>query len=155
MLAAPAPPLKPRGNGSHFGLGWDVVLAEGGGFRYSKNGGVPGIHTYVEHLPSGVDWVVLLNGGDHRPGQPSALGYCTQRIRRVIQRTTSWPHRDLFEHPRPAARPSGTQTAGVPAGIRPLFPAVGSWQPVAGTNRSSEVVVLELSLPLALPYFSR
>ena len=88
-------------DGSHFGLGWDVVLPVGGDFRFSKNGGVPGIHTYVEHMPGGVDWVVLLNGGDRRPGKPSALGYCTKHIRQAIQQTKRWPPRDLFERPRP------------------------------------------------------
>ena len=111
MLAPPPPPLAVRADGSHFGLGWDVVLPVGGDFRFSKNGGVPGIHTYVEHMPGGVDWVVLLNGGDRRPGKPSALGYCTKHIRQAIQQTKRWPPRDLFEHPRPAARPSGTQMA--------------------------------------------
>ena len=113
MLAPPPPPLAARADGSHFGLGWDVVLPVGGDFRFSKNGGVPGIHTYVEHMPGGVDWVVLLNGGDRRPGKPSALGYCTKHIRQAIQQTKRWPPRDLFERPRPAARPSGTQMAAL------------------------------------------
>ena len=79
MLAPPPAPLRPRNNGAHFGLGWDVVLPGRDGPRFSKNGGVPGIHAYIEHLPNGVDWVVLLNGGERAAGKPSPLNFCTQR----------------------------------------------------------------------------
>ena len=54
---SPPPPLQPRKDGSHFGLGWDTVLPTSAGVRYGKNGGVAGISTYVEHDPIGVDWV--------------------------------------------------------------------------------------------------
>jgi N-acyl-D-amino-acid deacylase len=111
MLAAPPPPLKPRENGGHFGLGWDVVLAGGDGVRYSKNGGVPGIHAYIEHLPGGLDWVVLLNGGQHQPDQPSPLGFCAKRLREAIRRTGHWPQRDLFERHSTSGRPSTTLSA--------------------------------------------
>ena len=57
---------------------------------------MPGIHAYIEHLPGGVDWVVLLNGGEHEQGKPSPLNYCTQRLREAIGRVKRWPQRDLF-----------------------------------------------------------
>ena len=102
MLAPPPPPLVSRKNGSHFGLGWDVVLPGPDGHRFSKNGGVPGIHAYIEHLPGGVDWVVLLNGGEHEAGKPSPLSFCTQHVREAIGRVKHWPQRDLFQgHFRP------------------------------------------------------
>lgn len=104
MLAPPPAPLTPRKNGSHFGLGWDVVLPGRGGPRFSKNGGVPGIHAYIEHLPSGVDWVVLLNGGEREAGKPTPLSYCTQRVREAIGRVNRWPQRDLFQGHSPSAR---------------------------------------------------
>ena len=113
MLAPPHAPLKPRANGTHFGLGWDVVRAEHDGIRYSKNGGMPGVHAQIEHLPNGVDWVVLLNGGARLEGEPSVLGYCTKRLRHEIEKISKWPRRDLFKAPRPMARLPGTQTAGL------------------------------------------
>ncbi len=113
MLGVPPPPLKARKDGSHFGLGWDVVLPGQEGLRFSKNGGVPGIHAYVEHLPGGLDWVVLLNGGEHAQGKPSPLGYCTKRLREAIQGTDHWPRRDLFERHSTSGRPTGTHSAMV------------------------------------------
>jgi CubicO group peptidase (beta-lactamase class C family) len=67
MLAKPKPPLKIRENGSWYGLGWDAVREipnwpHGKGLAYAKDGGVNGISTWIEHLPGGIDWVILFNG---------------------------------------------------------------------------------------------
>ncbi len=126
MLVVPPAPLKPRKDGSHFGLGWDVVVRGRGGMRFSKNGGVPGIHTYIEHLPNGVDWVVLLNGGEHQEGTPSPLGFCTKRLRKAIEGTVHWPARDLFERHSTSGRPSGTHSAWMlPPDKEPRAPDTG------------------------------
>ncbi len=61
MLAAPAPPWKGGGKGRHPGLGWDSVGHFPAGVRFSKNGGKPGVSTWLEHLEFGVDWALLLN----------------------------------------------------------------------------------------------
>ncbi len=103
MLAPQPPPLKMRPNGSHFGLGWDTVLRTAEGVRYSKNGGVAGISTYVEHDPIGVDWVLLMNGSSEKKG-PKALGHVIPEIRRAILNVEHWPERDLFELYFPAGR---------------------------------------------------
>ena len=75
MLAPPAPPLKPRANGSAFGLGWDVVQRTGGdpnAVFYGKNGGINGSSTWIEHRADGIDFAVFYNGGNgsgaHRAG---------------------------------------------------------------------------------------
>ena len=108
MLAAPPAPLKARENGGHFGLGWDVVLPSGDGIRFSKNGGVPGIHAYIEHLPGGLDWVVLLNGGQHRrTNRPRWASAPSGSARRSSGRT-QWPQRDLFQRHSTSGRPSAT-----------------------------------------------
>jgi CubicO group peptidase (beta-lactamase class C family) len=98
MLGPLPPPLVDRKNGSHFGLGWDAAVREKGGFRYSKNGGVAGIHTFIEHRPDGVDWVVLLNGSGEVPEAPKlkALGQIIKRVHEAIARTHHWPERDLL-----------------------------------------------------------
>ncbi len=74
MLAPPVAPLRPRANGSAFGLGWDVVLRAGGdpnAVLYGKNGGIQGSSTWIEHRPDGVDFAAFYNGGNgsgaHRP----------------------------------------------------------------------------------------
>ncbi len=76
MLARPQPPLKIRPNGSWFGLGWDSVRElpdwpHGKGFAYGKDGGVNGVSTWIEHLPGGIDWVVLFNGTVSDDDDPS------------------------------------------------------------------------------------
>jgi hypothetical protein len=98
MLGPLPPPLRPRANGTHFGLGWDTAVRERGGFRYSKNGGVAGIRTFIEHRPDGVDWVVLLNGSGDVPGEPKrkALSQVINRVHEAIAHTHHWPERDLF-----------------------------------------------------------
>jgi N-acyl-D-amino-acid deacylase len=75
MLAPPVAPLRPRADGSAFGLGWDVVLRSGGDpstVLYGKNGGIPGTSTWIEHRPDGIDFAAFYNGGNgrgaHRPG---------------------------------------------------------------------------------------
>src|SRR6202000_68924 len=71
-----------------FGLGWDSVhpmrdwpynpsdtaqnekerndSVELDALAYGKDGGVPGIATWIEHLPGGIDLVILLNGSERR-----------------------------------------------------------------------------------------
>jgi CubicO group peptidase (beta-lactamase class C family) len=75
MLAPPAAPLRPRADGSAFGLGWDVVLRSGGDpstVFYGKNGGIQGSSAWIEHRPDGIDLAAFYNGGNgsgaHRPG---------------------------------------------------------------------------------------
>lgn len=75
MLAPPTPPLRPRADGSAFGLGWDVVRHTGGdpdAVFYGKNGGINGSSTWVEHRPDGIDFAAFYNGGNgsgaHRRG---------------------------------------------------------------------------------------
>jgi CubicO group peptidase (beta-lactamase class C family) len=72
MLAPPEKPLKPRKDGSAFGLGWDVVQRDGGRVFYGKNGGGNGAHAWLEHDFAGNDFAVFSSGGNgsaaHRPG---------------------------------------------------------------------------------------
>jgi N-acyl-D-amino-acid deacylase len=94
MLAPPPPPVERRKNGSHFGLGWDLVLATPRGPSYAKNGAVPGYRAFIGHTPGGVDWAVLLNGGGAGAEQETADA--AAGILREVQRTDAWPADDLF-----------------------------------------------------------
>jgi N-acyl-D-amino-acid deacylase len=95
MLAAPPPPLKPRKNGSHFGLGWDTVRLAPKGSSYSKNGGVPGYRAFAGHTPDNVDWAVLLNGGAGDEAEHEISDTASQ-IQREIGQTVRWPKGKLF-----------------------------------------------------------
>lgn len=96
MLARPDPPLQPRANGSWFGLGWDVVRQSPRGPLYAKNGGMPGVRTFIGHAPDGVDWAVLFNGGRNAEGAPDEDSDAFRQIQQAIRQTTAWPELDLF-----------------------------------------------------------
>jgi len=60
-------------------------------FMWAKDGGVPGVSTWVQHLPSGVDFVILCNTsgeGELAQVRPKVLDF----VRSVRQ----WPDGDLF-----------------------------------------------------------
>ncbi|HLJ91891.1 MAG TPA: serine hydrolase domain-containing protein [Gemmataceae bacterium] len=95
MLAAPPPPVKPRKNGSHFGLGWDTVRFTPKGPTYTKNGGLPGYRAYVGHTPENVDWAVLLNGGTGEEAE-NEVADAANHLQREIERVERWPKGNLF-----------------------------------------------------------
>jgi CubicO group peptidase (beta-lactamase class C family) len=99
MLSAPAPPVQLHRNGSHNGLGWDVVRPTPAGPIYNKNGGIPGIATFMEHLPHGVDWAVAFNGnGKDNEGQSESTERRAppwQAIKAAIEATSRWPTADF------------------------------------------------------------
>jgi CubicO group peptidase (beta-lactamase class C family) len=101
MLSAPAPPLRIRPNGTHNGLGWDVVQRVGEGYVYNKNGGIPGISTFMEHRPDGVDFFVAFNGSSKTedegvPGISHADRPPYIPVKRAIEGTNNWPQVDYF-----------------------------------------------------------
>src|SRR5262245_5071073 len=57
MLAPPPAPLKPRADGTHFGLGWDAVQKFAKGHGYSKGDAWPGVRASVKHRADGVTTV--------------------------------------------------------------------------------------------------
>jgi CubicO group peptidase (beta-lactamase class C family) len=120
MLARPTPPLAIRKNNTWFGLGWDSVhempnwphadKKSADTLAYGKDGGVPGISTWIEHLPGGIDWVVLFNGSvRHRENHPeeteqpseapqgNALQDARKEVVEILREVKEWPRGDLFE----------------------------------------------------------
>jgi N-acyl-D-amino-acid deacylase len=99
MLSAPAAPVKPHPNGTHNGLGWDVVRPTPAGPLYHKNGGIPGIATFMEHLPQGVDWAVAFNGNgkDNEPQTENTQRRAPtwQAIKVAIEGMSRWPAADF------------------------------------------------------------
>jgi CubicO group peptidase (beta-lactamase class C family) len=93
------PTVRPHRDGSYTGLGWDVVKPMDGGFLYRKNGGVPGIATYMEHRPDGVNWALFFNAS---PGAGSVekAGAWRRPIQEAIEKTEQWPDVDLFREYR-------------------------------------------------------
>ncbi len=91
MLAPLPPPMENRPNGSHYGLGLDAVKVSPAGVFYTKNGGKPGVHTQIEHLPNGVDYAVMFNGGADETGAVyNPLDTVLKQIRGTLTNVTNW-----------------------------------------------------------------
>ena len=48
-------------------------------YRFSKNGGKPGVEAWLEHLETGIDWALLFNTGAPKDG-PSPMGQARKLI---------------------------------------------------------------------------
>lgn len=96
MLSPPPPPVPPRQNGTHFGMGWDVVQSSAAGVQYQKGGGLPGTATFIEHRPNGVNWVVLFNASRKKPVGPEWHHEFIGELRKAIDETANWPDVDHF-----------------------------------------------------------
>jgi CubicO group peptidase (beta-lactamase class C family) len=96
MLAKPRMPLKIRSDGSWFGLGWDAVWTSPEGTWYAKGGSLPGTSAWLEHMPDGVDWVMLFNARKESKDQSNPLGHEIRRIRQALASVRQWPDEDLF-----------------------------------------------------------
>jgi N-acyl-D-amino-acid deacylase len=105
MTAPPPPPMKPRPDGTHFGLGWDRVHRTAEGVSYRKNGGLLGAHTWIEHTADGIDWALFWNGGRLADDteESSISRQVFERVREVLIDIDTWPEIDLFA--RAPARP--------------------------------------------------
>ncbi|MGO9924516.1 MAG: serine hydrolase domain-containing protein [Isosphaeraceae bacterium] len=97
MTAAPPPPIPPRANGSHAGMGWDQVRTTPHGFSYRKNGGLPGVHSLIEHRDDGIDWALFWNGGRQaEDGTVAAPGQFADRVAEALTNVKTWPTVDFY-----------------------------------------------------------
>ena len=105
-MLSPPPGLPLRQNGTYFGMGWDQVkppegAAAGGGgnplagYEFGKDGGLPGISTWVQHLANGVDWAILVNSSAAEAGEAAQLMIRNQVLPR-LRSLEAWPDGDLF-----------------------------------------------------------
>jgi N-acyl-D-amino-acid deacylase len=98
MLEAPPRPLKPRANGTYFGLGWDSVLVQDKAFGYFKDGSYQGMRTFMKRLPSGVNWVLLYNASmEFDPQDMQIAASMVQELRKVVEGIDRHPNIDLFK----------------------------------------------------------
>jgi N-acyl-D-amino-acid deacylase len=97
MLLPPGPPYESKQRDRHPGLGWDAVRKQGAdAFVYHKNGGIAGIATYMEHLPGGVDWCILINAS---PGSSTDKAESWRApVIKAVAATNKWPSVDLFSN---------------------------------------------------------
>ncbi len=98
MIAPLPPPMQNEANGSHFGLGMDSVRMTPEGVTYTKNGGKPGVHCQIVHLPHAIDFCLMFNGGTTTDGTVvNPLPPTLKQIRQVLTNVTEWPQVDLFD----------------------------------------------------------
>jgi CubicO group peptidase (beta-lactamase class C family) len=98
VLEPPAPPLRPRPDGTFVGLGWDSVIASPRGeYGLYKDGNWLGMRAFLKRRPDGVGWVLLFNASlDPDTTDTKTLGDAVHRVREAIERQDRFPDVDLF-----------------------------------------------------------
>jgi N-acyl-D-amino-acid deacylase len=98
MIAPPAPPLKPREDGTFVGLGWDSVLVtDKKEYALFKDGSWFGMRTFMKRQPNGVSWALLFNASMNPDTTDTrTLGDAVHKVREAIGRHEKLPDRDLF-----------------------------------------------------------
>jgi N-acyl-D-amino-acid deacylase len=98
MLEPPPKPLGPFPDGTHVGLGWDKVQAEGGRFGYFKSGNFPGERTFSKRRADGLKWVLLFNASmDFDPQDGQRITNALQKVHQQIEKFEKYPDVDLFK----------------------------------------------------------
>jgi N-acyl-D-amino-acid deacylase len=98
MLQPPPAPLKPRANGTYFGLGWDSVLVKDKAVAYFKDGSWQGIRTFMKRLPTGVNWALLYNASmEFDPQDTQVVSRTIQEVHRLVEGIGKYPDIDLFK----------------------------------------------------------
>jgi N-acyl-D-amino-acid deacylase len=98
MLAAPPEPIKPRADGSHFGLGWDFVYTKDKEIGYTKDGCYQGIRTFMKRKETGVSWALLYNASMEMDALDVQIATSTvHEIREFVERFDKYPDVDLFK----------------------------------------------------------
>jgi N-acyl-D-amino-acid deacylase len=98
MLDPPPAPLRPRENGTYFGLGWDSVLIKDKTVAYFKDGSWQGIRTYMKRLPTGRNWVLFYNASmEFDPQDTHLVSRTVQEVHELIEGIGKYPDIDLFK----------------------------------------------------------
>ncbi len=98
MLEPPPAPLKPRANGTWFGLGWDSVVLKDKAFGYFKDGSYQGMRTFMKRLPNGLNWALLYNASmEFDPQDTQVAARVAQDVQQVVEANTKYPDIDLFK----------------------------------------------------------
>ena len=98
MTAAPPAPLKPRPDGTYFGLGWDAVARTERGAGYTKGGSWSGVRCQVKHRLDGINTVLVCNAVPQL--DPVDLKVANEALKEVqdqLNEVKEWPKGDLFD----------------------------------------------------------
>jgi CubicO group peptidase (beta-lactamase class C family) len=98
MVEPPPAPIKPRADGTWFGLGWDKAAVKGKEFSYIKDGSYQGMRTYMKRLPNGVNWALLYNASmEFDPQDLQLAGNTVREARKLVEGINKYPDIDLFK----------------------------------------------------------
>ena len=98
MLEAPPMPLKPRPDGTYYGLGWDSIGWQDKAFMMFKDGSYQGMRTFMKRLPAGVCWALLYNASMDFDAVDNQISVSTvQDVRRLVEGIEKYPDIDLFK----------------------------------------------------------
>jgi CubicO group peptidase (beta-lactamase class C family) len=98
MLEPPPAPIKPRSDGSYFGLGWDGVVLKDGTFSYYKEGSYQGMRTFTKRMPTGVNWALLYNASmEFDPQDRQVAASTVSEVRQLVEGLGKYPDIDLFK----------------------------------------------------------
>ncbi len=99
MVGPPPKPLKPRDNGTYFGLGWDSAKITDKLYACYKEGSYQGMRTFMKRLDNGVCWALLYNASMEFDPQDTQIANGTvQEVRLIIEAMKTHPDVDLFKN---------------------------------------------------------
>jgi N-acyl-D-amino-acid deacylase len=99
MMAPPPAPIKPRKDGSWYGLGFHTVRPVGKGYRFFQDGSWHGIRAFAMHNDAtGVNAVLIFNASM----QPDVVDTAqfkdaVQEVRRHVEQVKDYPKVDFFK----------------------------------------------------------
>jgi N-acyl-D-amino-acid deacylase len=97
MLEPPPEPIKPRDDGTYFGLGWDDAIMTDKGFAYSKEGSLPGIRTFMRRTADGVCTALLMNTGmDFDTSDKQVFAKTLKEVHKLLENFEKHPDVDFF-----------------------------------------------------------
>jgi hypothetical protein len=97
MIARPPAPLEARPNGTWVGLGWDSVIVKDKGYGYFKDGMWFGMRSFMKRLPSGVNWVLLMNASVQPDDVDTKMASdAVAEVRKQVESLEKLPDVDLF-----------------------------------------------------------
>jgi CubicO group peptidase (beta-lactamase class C family) len=97
MREVPPRPIKPRPDGTYFGLGWDGIARDDKTFGYFKDGSYQGMRTFMKRLPNGVSWALLYNASmEFDPIDVQVASRAVLEVRELVEKFENYPNVDLF-----------------------------------------------------------
>jgi N-acyl-D-amino-acid deacylase len=97
MLEPPPPPIKPKEDGTYFGLGFDSAFLSDKGFGFSKEGSLPGMRTLMRRKINGVAWALLMNTTmEYDEHDAQVIARTTAEVLKLVESLEKIPEVDFF-----------------------------------------------------------